>query len=161
MHRLQMGWWRSGRAPGSGLVTDGKRLIPSQLDSTPRPRALGLAVGGWHLAWVVSLSPARRCRLHGRSSGFWQSRGQGEPWAGTRSSVAGAGEGQVASLWPAGVSRGPVSSPPAEPCDRGGHSISARKVWMRRLPRAGDLGMDAAKAGSCTLLWAALSPGFP
>lgn len=52
-------------------MTDGKRLIPARLDSTPRPRALGLAVGGCRVAWVPSLSLARRCLRHGCSSGFW------------------------------------------------------------------------------------------
>lgn len=40
-----MGWERSGRAPQSVLVTNGKCFISAQLDSAPNPVS-GLGVGG-------------------------------------------------------------------------------------------------------------------
>lgn len=82
VHRLWMGWQRSGRAPESIPVTSGKCFISAQLDSAPNP--VHWAGGGRLLQYPAQAWPGPA------TAALLAPWGQGEPRAGGCS--AGAGE---------------------------------------------------------------------
>lgn len=137
VHRLQMGWQRSGRAPGSSPVTDGKQFNPLTPCAGAGGGRLPHHLGDQPEPGLVLPAPQLLLQLlavawSGRATG-WQPQWHGWGW----------GAAGAAASWAAGASQGPTPHPQAGPCDGGGHSISARKVWILRSSWAGDLGMDA------------------